>query len=177
MARGLVSARFTALPDHLYVQPVTSPQAVIIQRLDVEADEICSLKKANKQWLWLAMDTTTRQVIAFHVGDRSRKSAEQLWANIPAVYREQATFYTDQYEAYTGVIPAAQRKAITKKARKTNHIERFNNTLRQRVSRLVRDTLAFPKSSKTTSGRSDTSFAIITLRERQHYIYNTTQKS
>ena len=29
--------------------------------------------------------------------------------------------------------------------RKTNHIERFNNTLRQRVSRLVRDTLSFSK--------------------------------
>jgi insertion element IS1 protein InsB len=29
--------------------------------------------------------------------------------------------------------------------RKTNHIERFNNTLRQRVSRLVRETLSFSK--------------------------------
>jgi len=28
-------------------------------------------------------------------------------------------------------------------ARKINHIERFNNTLRQRVSRLVRETLSF----------------------------------
>jgi insertion element IS1 protein InsB len=142
-----VSARFTALPGHLYVQPATPPQAVIIQRLDVEADEMCSFveKKANKQWLWLAMDTTTRQVIACHIGDRSRQSAAQLWANIPAVYREQATFYTDQYEAYHGVIPAAQHKAITKKARKTNHLERFHNTLRQRVSRLVRATLAFSK--------------------------------
>jgi insertion element IS1 protein InsB len=57
-----VNACFTALPDHLYVEPVTSPQAVIIQRLDVEADEVCSFveKKANKQWRWLAMDTTTR---------------------------------------------------------------------------------------------------------------------
>jgi insertion element IS1 protein InsB len=43
------------------------------------------------------------------------------------------------------VIPAAQHRVITKKARKTNHIERFNNTLRQRVSRLVRDTLSFSK--------------------------------
>ena len=34
---------------------------------------------------------------------------------------------------------------ITKKARKTNHIERFNNTLRQRVSRLVRSALSFSK--------------------------------
>jgi IS1 family transposase len=43
------------------------------------------------------------------------------------------------------VIPAGQHKAITKKTWKTNHIERFNNTLRQRVSRLVRDTLSFSK--------------------------------
>ena len=43
------------------------------------------------------------------------------------------------------VIPAAQHRAITKNARKTNHIERFNNTLRQRVSRLVRETLSFSK--------------------------------
>jgi insertion element IS1 protein InsB len=44
------------------------------------------------------------------------------------------------------MIPAERQTAITKKARKTNHIERFNNTLRQRVSRLVRETLAFSKN-------------------------------
>jgi insertion element IS1 protein InsB len=51
----------------------------------VEADEMSSFvqKKANKQWRWIAMDATTRQVIAFHVGDRSRKSAKHLWAKIP----------------------------------------------------------------------------------------------
>jgi insertion element IS1 protein InsB len=43
------------------------------------------------------------------------------------------------------VIPPAQHTAITKKARKTNRVERFNNTLRQRVSRLVRETLSFSK--------------------------------
>ena len=43
------------------------------------------------------------------------------------------------------MIPAAQNKAITNKARKTNHIERFNNALRQRVSQLGRDTLDFSK--------------------------------
>jgi insertion element IS1 protein InsB len=61
------------------------------------------------------------------------------------VYREQATFYPDQYAAYPGVIPAAHHKAITQRARKTNHFERFNNTLRQRVARLVRSPLAFSK--------------------------------
>jgi IS1 family transposase len=34
---------------------------------------------------------------------------------------------------------------MTKHARKTNHIERFNNTLRQRLSRLVRETLSCSK--------------------------------
>jgi len=58
---------------------------------------------------------------------------------------EKCPFHTDQYVVYKGVIPAAQHKAITKKARKTNHIERFNNTLRQRVSRLVRSALSFSK--------------------------------
>src|SRR5262245_51491459 len=91
------------------------------------------------------MDATSRQVIAFHVGDRSRRSAKQLWAKIPHAYRQHATFYTDQYVVYAGVIPAAQHGAISKLARTTNHIERFNNTLRQRVSRLVREALSFSK--------------------------------
>ena len=56
-----------------------------------------------------------------------------------------ATFYTDQYAVYTGVMPVAQHWAISKLARKTNHIEHFNNTLRQRVSRLVREALSFSK--------------------------------
>jgi len=138
---------FTACPDHVHAQLPAQPTEVLLSRLEAEADEMWSFvqKKANKQWIWIAMDAKTRHIIAFHVGDRSRGSAKELWANIPPGYREQATFHTDQYEAYTGVIPAEQHKAITKQARKTNHIERFNNTLRQRVSRLVRETLSFSK--------------------------------
>ncbi len=109
-------------------------------------------KKENKQWIWLAMDATTRQIIGFHVGDRSRESAQALWATIPEVYQDHATFHTDQYDVYKGVIPAERHKAITKKARKTNHIERFNNTLRQRLSRLVRDTLSFSKKVENHIG-------------------------
>jgi IS1 family transposase len=144
---GFIVTCFEALPDHLHVQPITGNADVMIHHFEVEADEMSSFvqKKANKQWIWLAMDTKTRQIIAFHVGDRSRTSARRLWATIPAAYRRQARFYTDQYVVYKSVIPAAQHKAITKLARKTNHVERFNNTLRQRVSRLVRETLSFSK--------------------------------
>src|SRR5262249_24871617 len=112
---GFMTARFAPLPDHLHVLPVAAPREVIIGRLEVEADEMWSFvaTKANKQWVWIAMDKQARQILAFHVGDRSYESAQQLWANLPAVYREQAMFYTDQYAGYTGIIPAAQHKAIT----------------------------------------------------------------
>jgi insertion element IS1 protein InsB len=144
---GLLVQCFEALPEHLHVQPVASNHNVMIQRLEVEADEMSSFvqKKANKQWIWIAMDATTRQVIAFHVGDRSRRSAKRLWAKIPEAYRQHATFYTDQYVVYVGMIPTTQHRPISKLARKTNHVERFNNTLRQRVSRLVREALSFSK--------------------------------
>jgi IS1 family transposase len=121
---------FTACPDDLHVQLPARPTAVVMSRLAAEADERWSFvqKKANKLWMWIAMDATTRQIIAFHVGDRRGESGKALWTNIPPVYREQATFHTDQYAVYKGVIPAEQHRAITKKARKTNHIERCNNT-------------------------------------------------
>jgi insertion element IS1 protein InsB len=111
-------------------------------------DELWSFvgAKQNRYWVWIAMDTTTRQVIAFHVGDRSGQSAKALGEKIPTVYLGQATFYTDQYEVYKGVVPSAQHRAISKLARMTNLVERFNCTLRQRVSRLVRAPVSLSKN-------------------------------
>jgi len=42
--------------------------------VQAELDELWSFvgKKTNRQWVWIAMDATTRHVIAFHVGDRSQ---------------------------------------------------------------------------------------------------------
>jgi IS1 family transposase len=59
-------------------------------------------KKAHKQWIWIAMDATERQVITLHVGERSRESATRLWAKMPEAYHQRATFYTDQYVATKG---------------------------------------------------------------------------
>jgi hypothetical protein len=44
-----------------------------------------------------------------------------------------------------GVMPRNRHKIVEKSKRETNHIERFNNTLRQRISRLGRKTLSFSK--------------------------------
>ena len=79
------------------------------------------------------------------IGDRRGQSVAVVWEKSPALYHRYAVFYTDHYAVYMGVIPSAQHRAISKLARKTNHVERFNCTLRQRVSRLVRATLSFSK--------------------------------
>lgn len=140
-----IAATDNGLPDHLNVRLVEQGKDVIIQALESEVDELWSVvgSQDNQQWVWSAMDVSTRQIIAFYVGAKSRESAKKLWQNIPEIYRDQATFYTDQNAAYEGVIPAKQHRAVTKQSGKVNHLERFNCTLRQRVSRLVRKALSF----------------------------------
>jgi insertion element IS1 protein InsB len=64
---------------------------------------------------------------------------------MPTGYQAHATFYADCDKAYKSVIPLAQHRALTKLARKTNQVEHFNCTLRQRVSRLERATSSFSK--------------------------------
>jgi insertion element IS1 protein InsB len=96
---GFLVTCFEDLPEHLNGRPITGNTDVMIQPLEVEADELVSFvqKKTNKQWIWLlAMDVKTRQIIVFHVGDRSRKRARQWWSKIPKTYRRYATFHTDQ---------------------------------------------------------------------------------
>jgi insertion element IS1 protein InsB len=144
---GLLVQCIEALPDHLHGEPVACHPNVLMPRLEVEADDMSSFgqKQANKQWRWMAMDATTRHVMAFYLGNRRRRGAKRLWAKSPQVYRQHATVYTDQYVVYEGVIPAARHKAISTLARKTKHIERFNNPLRQRVSRHGRERFSFSK--------------------------------
>ncbi|WP_442941729.1 IS1 family transposase [Nostoc sp.] len=34
--------------------------------------------KSNKQWIWFAIDATTRKIVGVHIGDRSGQSAKRL---------------------------------------------------------------------------------------------------
>lgn len=115
--------------------------------LAVQMDELWSFvdDKGNKQWVWLALDVVTREIVGCHIGDRSKDSALRLWQSMPAVYRQCAMLYTDYWEAYQAVLPSKRHRAVGKETGLTSYVERFNNTLRQRVSRLVRKTLSFSK--------------------------------
>lgn len=117
-------------------------------------DELWSFveQKGNQQWVWLAMDAETREILGCHIGDRSRASAIALWQSIPAVYRQCAQVYTDHWQAYVTVIPSKRHQAVDKDSGLTSYIERLNNTLRQRISRLVRKTLSFSKKLENHMG-------------------------
>jgi IS1 family transposase len=102
--------------------------------------------KGNKQWVWLAIDVETCEIVGCYIGVRSGKSAVALWASLLAVYRQWAVVYSDYWEAYTMALPSKRHQAVGKESGLTSYIERFNNILRQRVSRLVRKTLSFSKN-------------------------------
>ena len=113
----------------------------------LELDELWSFvrKKANDSWIWMALCRKTRQVVAYAVGDRSKKTCQRLWEAIPSAYR-QGHCFTDFLNVYAAVIPQEQHTAVGKETGETAHVERWNNTLRQRLARLVRMTLSFSKS-------------------------------
>lgn len=152
--------------------------------MTIQLDELWSFvgNKTNKQWVWLAMDVSTREIVGCYVGNRTRAAAKKLWESdvasknggnlqtrsallhtnnsiqgcphfyvvfswqsLPAVYRQCAVCYRDIGSAYEQVIPHTRHRAVRKDTGKTSLIERFNNTLRQRVGRLVRKTLSFSK--------------------------------
>jgi IS1 family transposase/transposase-like protein len=123
-------------------------------RLVVQMDELWSFvdEKGNKQWVWLAIDKASRESIGCHVGDRSAQSAQALWQPLPRYYRQYARIYTDHWEAYASVLPSKRHFAVAKDSGLTSHIERLNNTLRQRISRLVRRSLSFSKKLENHIG-------------------------
>ena len=109
-------------------------------------------KKLNKKWIWLALDQDSKKIVGIHIGSRDRGGAEGLWESLPPVYRQCAISYTDFWSAYGEIFPRKRHRAVGKETGKTNHIERFNLTLRQRVSRLVRKTLSFSKKLENHIG-------------------------
>lgn len=101
--------------------------------------------KGNKQWIWLALDIATREIVGVYVGARSEYGARQLGHSLSVVYRQCAVAYTDFWDAYGCVLPKKRHRPVGKEKGKTSYIERFDCTMRQRVSRLACKMLSFSK--------------------------------
>jgi IS1 family transposase/transposase-like protein len=127
-----VNQRLARIPRQIEAS-VTSPG-----RLTIECDELWSFvnSKKNDVYVWLAIDRNSRKIVGCFVGDRTRKSARQLWTSLPEVYQQCTVAYTDFWQAYNTVIPHERHRAVGKESGQTNHIERLNNTFRQRISRV-----------------------------------------
>lgn len=65
------------LPDDLGVRPGSGRRGIHLLRLEAEVDELWSFagNQANQQWLSLAFDKETRQVLAFFVGERQPRAS------------------------------------------------------------------------------------------------------
>ena len=116
----------------------------------LELDELWSFvgAKVHPRWVWIALCRQSRQVVACLVGkDRSAAGAQTLRAPLPADYRRRAT-RSDWLLAYAEVFPRRTHRCCDKSEGQTCHVERWNNTLRQRLGRFVRKTLSFSKSDE-----------------------------
>ncbi len=82
LARWL-KEKAAVLPD--LADTLAAPQADDV----LELDELGSfvLKKSEKRWIWLTLCRRTRQVVAWYIGDRSKKSCRELWQRIPDAYK------------------------------------------------------------------------------------------
>jgi len=97
--------------------------------------------KANRRWLWLALDHQTRVVLAYTFGKRK----DEVFRTFQKLLKPFSItmFYTDDWGSYSRNL-SADSHIISKK--NTQAIERKNLTLRTHVKRLCRKTICFSKS-------------------------------
>lgn len=112
-----------------------------------ECDEMWSFvgSKDRKYRIWLEKDADTKEIAGAFVGSRDKKGALGPWKSLPGVCRQCAVCQTDFWSAYEKIFPSKRHRAEGKGSGKTNNIGSMNSTMRQRISRLVGQTLSFSK--------------------------------
>ena len=88
---------------------------------------------------------TTRQVVAYTLGDRSQAGAQSLRAHVPENYRRRGTL-SDFRLAHGEAFPKRTHRFCGKEEGETNHAQRWFGTVRARHNRRVRRTYPFSKS-------------------------------
>ena len=99
--------------------------------------------KDNQRWLWLAVDHSTRMVLAYTFGKRKDEVFKELKALLEPFGI--TMFYSDDWGSYERNLNP-ENHTISKK--NTQIIERKNLTLRTRIKRLCRKTICYSKCIK-----------------------------
>lgn len=83
---------FRRLPDHLNVTYIAKNEELEVAILEMDEQYGYVGNKKNDQWLWLAFHSKTRQVIAFHVGKRTKASGLALLEKLPEDLKKKPSF-------------------------------------------------------------------------------------
>jgi insertion element IS1 protein InsB len=120
-----------------------TPSHELEVEIRVEADEFWSFveKKSNQRWTWYALDRASGRILAYQIGKRTDDMFRQLFDKL-AIFPIRR-YYTDNWQSYSKVIPAAQHR-IGKD--NTWKIERTNLNFRTHLKRLHRKTICFSKN-------------------------------
>lgn len=115
---------------------------------ELELDEMWTFvgRKRRKKWLWLAVERQSCRIVAWVLGSRGRATARRLWRALPTPYHIDTWYYTDEWEAYRGVLPKRVHQPSAKGSGQTSIVEAINCSLRQRCSVLVRKSCSFSRS-------------------------------
>jgi insertion element IS1 protein InsB len=121
----------------------TLSQPIIPQHKIFEVDELRTYvkNKTSLQWVVLAYEKQSKQVIAINIGSRTNKTLKQVLQTV--VNANPIKIYTDGLSNYKYLLPPTLHSI---KQFGTNRIERVNLNLRTHLKRLGRRTICYSKS-------------------------------
>ena len=79
------------------IQPLAETITPLRERPILELDELWSYvaSKAQKIWIWLALERQTRRIVGIAFGDRSDATCRAMWQSLPPDDRKRAVLYSD----------------------------------------------------------------------------------
>jgi insertion element IS1 protein InsB len=146
-ARILKISATTLLKRLLYIA-TNIPRPLISQYKTYEVDELCTYIKQKSRLIWVvyALERNTKTVVSFNVGSRTSKTLSIVTQTL--INAKAKAIYTDRLRQYASLIP---KEFHHRKQFGTNHIERYNLSLRTHLKRLVRRSICFSKSKSMLS--------------------------
>jgi IS1 family transposase len=108
-----------------------------------EADELCMFigSKVRLCWIVYALEGRSKSIVSFNIGRRTNYTLKSVIRTLENAM--EAKIYTDKLKNYQYLIPSFLHNTSR---HSTNHIERYNLTMRVHLKRLSRRTICFSKS-------------------------------
>jgi insertion element IS1 protein InsB len=133
----------TTVLKKIKVIAATLTQPIIPQHKTFEIDELRTYvkNKTNLQWIVIAYEQQSKQVVATNIGSRTNKTLRQVLQTV--VNANPIKIYTDGLSNYKYLLPSTLHNV---KQFGTNRIERVNLNLRTHLKRLGRRTICYSKS-------------------------------